>query len=908
MKPKPASSPFRRFLRGLTNTCLLLLLPVQLTLCWVANLDHPTKLPDFLTERISAQLAERGLRLQARNYWMLPDLTLAADDLTLGVDGMTGDVFTAVRVEIALNPALLMAGQIEPTQVRLSGARLWCPASVARGGVRRPLIDTLTLDVTKEGRWLNLRSIQARGGKITCHLSGEVPTGLLRGEKDIKAQAPLARRLADAFTAIETAIDVAEQSGGASVSLRCQGSSDGSAELSVLAVLGNDWAGGGLGLIQVRGLNLRGTIKVAADGRINDWRLDGGAQEIAWQSVSAERLDVHARGKARREDMVAELTLAQAKVAGLELRRVKLDARPVPGGGHRIAFDILSDGSTAGGSATLAQDGAVTVTIGHAHLAGEEISAQPEVGRLLHAAGVDLRGEVLLRDVATNLSAKGELRQASGEIALSGFRGLGLSAEAISPDKALPLRTRFDFNPSRAEAPLRLRDLRLASITGSADCEVKAGGAFTLHLNGELAPASLDRVLGEWWVSLWRMLLIRENPYAIIDVESHWGALTSVTKGRVLLNRFDFMGAPFRHVEISVDADPKQTYIGLHRLGGGDSEADGSLDGSATWDWSKPLALAGPIVRAEGNLQPWIAARCAGKDFGEALRGLSLPIDHRLTLLLTPGAKGPDIKTSIECAGAFSAWGVSGKSLQANTENIDGGMRVRAKLGLADGEAQLALDGDPLHETKLSLGLKGCDPAQIGQLLNDLGAPKPKDTSPAPSTAKVTSAGKLDLDFTGHLDLEKPRLLKGLGHYSLTNPDLKTVRLLGDISKVLEAVGVGATTYELSYAKGTFGCVGGRAYFPDLAITGPQARLDLVGEIDLQASTLNFEGDFSLPRKGGFNPLDLLNLNRALISLTKIKLKGPISKPDTSAIPTLKDIIKYQKDSKLGKIPDGIQE
>ena len=55
-----------------------------------------------------------------------------------GVDGMSGDVFTAARVEIALNPTLLVAGQIEPTQVRLSGARLWCPASVARGGVLRP--------------------------------------------------------------------------------------------------------------------------------------------------------------------------------------------------------------------------------------------------------------------------------------------------------------------------------------------------------------------------------------------------------------------------------------------------------------------------------------------------------------------------------------------------------------------------------------------------------------------------------------------------------------------------------------------------------------------------------------------------------------------------------------------------
>jgi hypothetical protein len=545
--------------------------------------------------------------------------------------------------------------------------------------------------------------------------------------------------------------------------------------------------------------------------------------------------------------------------------------------------------------------------IDHAHLSGAEISAQPELGRLLHAAGVDLRGDVLLRAVAANLSAKSEVTQASGEIALSGFRGLGLSAEAISPDKALPLRTHFDFDATRASDPLRLRDLRLASITGTVDCELKVGGAFMLHLNGEMDPACLDRVLGEWWVSLWKMFFLRERPYAFIDVESHWGSLTSVTKGRAVLKRFDFMGAPFRHVEVSVDADPKQTSIGLHRLGGGDSEADGSLDGSATWDWTKPLALAGPVVRAEGNLQPWIAARCAGKEFGEALRGLKLPADHRLTLLLTPGAKGPDIKTSIQCTGAFSAWGVAGSSLQASTENIDGGMRVRARLGLANGEASLSLDGDPLRQTKLSLGLKGCDPAQIGQLLNDLSTPPPKDAPPTPAT-KVASAGKLDLDFAGHLDLEKPRLLKGLGQYLLTDPELKKVRLLGDISKFLEALGVGATTYELSQAKGTFGCVGGQAYFPDLAITGPQARLDLAGEIDLQASTLNFEGSFKLPRQGGLNPLDLINLNRVLSGLTKIKLKGPISKPETSAIPTLKDIINSQKDSKLGKIPDGIQE
>ena len=907
MNPKPASSPFRRFLRGLTNTCLLLLLPVQLTLWWVASLEQPTKLPDFIAERLSAQLAEQGLRLQARSFWVLPDLTLAADDLTLGVDGLTGDIFTAGRVEVALDPMLLLAGQAEPTQLRVSGARLWCPASVARGGRRRPLIDELTIDVTKEGRWLNLRSVQARGGKITCQLAGELPASLLRSDEKPAQTASLARRLAESFARVEAALDVAERSGGASVSLRCQGRSDGNAELSAQAVLGDDWSDQGLGLIQIRGLVLRGRLRISPGGELAEWRLDGAAQELAWSGLSAERLDLHARGKGRSEDLVADLTLAQAKYGVAELRRAQLRARPLVGGGNRLDFNLLTDRSAATGTVDISADGKIAATIGRAQVSGEELAALPEAGLFLQTAGIDLRGEILLRDGEVLLSSKGEVVRAAGEAAFSGFRGLGLSAEGIAPARDLPLRSRFDFEPGRADAPLRLRELRLASVTGEADCEIKAGGAFRLHLNGEVAPASLDRVLGEWWVSLWKMFLVRENPYAFIDVESRWGAHASVTKGRVLLNRFDFMGAPFRHVEVSVDADPKHTFIGLHRLSGGDTEADGSVEGSATWDWSKPTALAGPVVRAEGNLQPWIAARCAGKELGEALRGLSLPGDRRFTLLLTPGANGPDVQTSIECAGAFSAWGVAGKSLRASTEKTDAGMRVRAKLGLADGEARLTLDGDPLHQTKLSLGLKDCDPAQIGQLLNDLNASQPKEL-PGPVAAKAAKGGKLDLEFAGHLDLEKPRLLKGLGHYALADPELKKVRLLGDISKVLEALGVGATTYELNQAKGTFGCIGGRAYFPDLAITGPQARLDLTGEIDLQASTLNFEGDFSLPRKEGFNPLDLINLNRALISLTKIKLKGPISKPETSAIPTLKDIIKSQKDNKLGKIPDGIQE
>jgi hypothetical protein len=905
MKAQPGSSPLRRFLRGLTNTCLLLLLPVQLGLAWLADHDGPVRLPDFVTEAVTERLAAQGVDFRARALWVLPDLTLAADDVTVAFDGLTGDIFAAARAEVALHPARLLAGEIAPTRLRLNGGRLWCPASVAQDGRRRSLIDELTLDVAQEGRWVSLRIAQVRAGKITCHVSGELPAGLLRAGPATTEAAPLPRRLAGFLGALDTALAAAEGSGGATVTIRCSGRSDGTAELSAQALLGEE-TGEQLGRISLRGLRLSAEARLAADGALRDWRLAGEAETTAWRdgtTVTAARAALRVRGAGLRGEIVADAELTDVRIGEIlcqqmNLRAARLSAEQP----WTLGFRAHTAASVGGGSLESLADGTRRLRIDHALISGQEISTHPAVAPVLLAAGIDLRGDLLLREAEVTVSPEGRLLGARGEAGLSGFRGLGLSAEAISPDMDLPLRTRFDFLPGRVEQPLRLRDLRLASVVGEADCAVAEGGAFRLTLHGELAPGSLDRVLGNWWIDLWRTFLVRENPHAFIEVQGHWGALTSRTRGRVLMRNFDFMGAPFRRVEVSVDADERRTLIGLHRLQGGTSAADGEVEGSATWDWSKPGGLAGPVVKAAGDLQPWIAARCAGKSFGDALQGLVLPAGRRFALELTPLERGLDIRTTIESDHAFKAWGIAGRGLKVTTLSQAGGMRIDARLGLADGEAELRLNGDPLQAPDFVLSLKNCDPAQIGRIMQDLG-----EASAAP-TKKAEGRGRLDLDLKGRIDLAAPRELRGLGSYTLHDPELKKVRLLGGISGVLEAVGVGATTYELDRATGTFGCVGGRAFFPDMTITGPQARLDLAGEVDLRGMTLNFVGDFSLPRKQGFNPLDIINLNRALVSLTKIKLKGPLAKPETQAIPTLKDLVKTNKDNDLGKIPTGILE
>ena len=905
MKAKPGSSPLRRFLRGLTNTCLLLLLPVQLGLAWLADHDGPVRLPAFVAETLAERLAAQGVEFRTRALWILPDLTLAADDVSVAIAGLTGEVFTAARAEVALQPVRLLAGEFTPTQLRLYGAHLWCPASVAHDGRRRRLVDELTLDVAKEGRWVSLRTAQIRAGKITCHVSGELPAGLLRAGTAPTAATTLSRRLAGILGTIETALSAAEGSGGAAVTVRCSGRSDGTAELSAQALLGEEY-GEQLGKVSLRGLRLRAEARLAADGELQDWRLTGEAETTSWRdgaTLTAGRIGLRAQGAGLAGRISADAELTDVRFGELLFPRIKLSgSRTAATSPWEVGFRAHSAASFVTGAIKTENEGSRRLLIDHATISGAEIAAHPAVAPVMLAAGIDLRGDLLLREVEVTLAADGRLTRVLGEAGLSGFRGLGLSAEAISPERDLPLRTRFDFAPDRGEQPLRLRDLRLASVCGEADCALTEGGPFRLSLHGDLAPASLDQVIGNWWIDLWRSFLVRDNPYAIIDVQGHWGALTSRTRGRVLMRSFDFQGAPFRRVEVSVNADERRTLIGLHRLQGGTSDADGEVEGTATWDWSKPGVLAGPVVKAEGDLQPWIAARCAGKAFGEALSGLVLPRGRRFALELVPLEKGLDIRTTIETDGAFSAWGIAGRGLKVGTRTKAGGLQVDAQLGLAGGEAELHLVGDPLRQTDFVLSLKNCDPAQVGRIMNDLGEP-----SAAPTT-KTAGRGRLDLDFKGRIDLGSPRDLRGLGTYTLNDPELRKVRLLGGISGVLEAIGVGATTYELDRAAGTFGCLGGRAYFPDMTITGPQAKLDLAGEIDLKGMTLNFAGDFSLPRKQGFNPLDIVNLNRALISLTKIRLQGPLAKPETQAIPTLKDIVKPNRDKDLGKIPGGILE
>ena len=923
MNTAPAVSAFRKFLRGLVYTGLGLLLPVQLALLWLASLDAPVQLPSSLTATLTDRLAQQGLRLQARHFWVLPDQSLAADDVTLEIVGLTGEVFTATRVEVGVSLPELLAGRVSPTRIRLRGGKLWCPASVSRLGQSRLLIEDIRLEARREGRWLMVPSLLARSGKFVAAFHGELPSAVLQrdtagGEDPDGASTP--ERTAKFLRQIEETLLVAERSGGASLNLEARGDADGGARLRGHAVLGNDWSQEGLGLIQARELLALGELKIDARGALLAWQARITGKQLSFRDIQGGQLTLQLDGSGNLVETQGHLSLDAVTVgqfSGLSLRsKLSRTLSPTGQASLRARFDAATATSTVHGLAirtpattTTELDG-FSLRIPEGQVAAADLHrAVPAIATALAPLAGDLTGVLNLSDIHAQRTPAGW--QVDGEVSFSGLDVLGLSPRAVSPARDLPFSTKFSFVPERTPYALLLRDSHLASVAGEADCSLDPGGPFALRLRGELQPSALDRLLGDWWINLWKLCVAKQRPYATIEVHSHWGDHQSEVRGRVLLQDFTLMQSPFRSVEILVDADAKGTQIGLHRLSGVGKD-DGFLDGTMTWDWTKKDSVAGPFIQLRGNLQPWVAARCVSADLGEAMRGLRLPADHELRLDIQPRGLELDVKARVICEGAFTAWGIESRGLTLDVSSRTQDLQISAVLALANGQATLGIRGDPLKDSQVSLVLKGCDPKKVAKIVEQFNPPKPATaaaTQPTPPKPSAPSApGKLDLKFVGSINLQEPRLLKGLGDFDLVDPELKRVRLLGGVSNFLEAIGIKATSYDLTQASGQFGCLGGRAYFPDLVIKGPDARLTLAGEIDLQASTLEFEGDFSLPKKGGFNPLEILNINRAFLSLARVRLKGPLADPEVSALPKLSDILNPQKDSTLGKIPPSLLE
>ena len=914
MNEPKSTSRFKKIVRGSGTVILVFLLLFQLLLLWVANNQIPVRLPESVSQIILHQAAQEGIKLQARNFWIQPDLSLAVDDISVEIDGITGEVFTAERVEFQISPSNLFFLKISPQRFNLRGGKIFCPASISEIGEKRLLLEDLRIDLVRKGNWLTAPICRTRTGNFVVSLEGELPLNLLSIQNDLLEKSPqstitIAQSARRYLSTLEEIVALTKEAGGGSIQIDANGDTTGGAELKLQAVLANHELAASAPNFQARTLEVLGSIQMDKQGLLDKWSLQGSVDYLNYKNYSIKHVIVEMSGAEQNRLVSGHIIGVDGSLPQLDGIQFRAQFTPVlinEVAGIRAIFESQSRESEAIGELNWANSatnpvGDFTWKINYAQISANELNAFPSISELLQKSRVKLDGYIGLSQA--RIEHGQQFKSAEGEISFTGLDALGISQKSLSSNQDLAMITRFSFLPERQPFPLQLRNLQLTTIRGELDCALEDKGEFNLRLRGDVHPNTLNEILGSWWVDTWKMFGIKKDPRATIDVVGRWGDISANVKGRVRMDDFTLLTAPFRRVTLSVDTSPEYTRIGIEELAGGKVEEDGAVHGSVAWDWRKPATLAGPVISLRGNLQPWIAADCSTDSFAEILKKIELPGSHSFDLFVTPTENGLNVEANAQCIEPFKAWGVESRDFRINVVSKNNIISARSSFVLADGNVKFELSGKSPHESEIFLELKNCDTLKITRLTEKLKGVK------AGAVEMFKPGSNLNFNFQGTVDVDNPTEIKGLGSFDIYSPDLKKIRLLGGLSTILESLGIEATTYTLDHINGHFGCTDGTVYFPDLMIMGSQSYLGLNGEIHLKESDVDFNGQFTVPKSGSFTPLQLLNLSRNLVNNTKITVKGPISTPKTDVNPAwlslfFKSIIK--KD--LGKIPDSLVE
>ena len=511
-------------------------------------------------------------------------------------------------------------------------------------------------------------------------------------------------------------------------------------------------------------------------------------------------------------------------------------------------------------------------------LRAPELLRLPGSAEALRRAGIDLAGGVELADATLEI-ASGAVTSAQGWFAIRDAGWKDIRPAIIRPERpsaALRGHARVDIVAGSFAAT----QLDLAGLTGSIEGGLTAGSPYVVRLastpGNPVHPGCLDSLLGDWWEDLWRRFDLTTGgacPQADVVVKGRWGSsVAEEVKVGATLERFGFMGARFVDTAVRVRATGTSTVVDIDQLTGElEGKAAGSARGTVTWDWTSGQGL--PDIRAEGDLHPLVAlrlqeggaahvGRLRGAVFGEPYLKVAIPAKGTTTVNLT--TRGPS-----DILGA--KFGPLNLDFALDPRK-PGMIHLTGAGDLAGGTVSLVLEGDFGTRNRVeSLKVDGVRWAKLPQALPFLFSEQPEAES---SDATLTGS------FAGALDLGTHPTVEGQGDFVLRDSQLRRVQLFGVLTEGLDTLGLGFSGYDLTEARGEFQVKEGKVRLPRLVIGGEDAELRLAGTVDLNSGGLKLAGDFQL-KDSRWGPLGLLNPNRLITKVIKIKVGGTLAKPET---------------------------
>lgn len=843
--------------------------------------SHELPVPGFVLRALEARMESSGAKVAFGRTSLDPSGRILIEDtqIRLGLDETPA--ITARLLYFELNPLALLAGHVEPRQIRASGLSLWVPALLSGSGRAESLVQDVELAVALRETELDIHQFSARLAGMPVTARGTLdttpwrqPSGATPPLLDLLARhyPQLCRQLVNAAAQLK---DLAEP--GLDLHLRPSPSRSALARIHLRAAgyRGRDPQPFSIGPLQLFArVPLWGTSPyyVRLSGRADYLQLPHNLTTGPAQGALRLRIDPAGWQTGFRE---ADFSLDQVTTPDLTVTAVS--ARLTPETAETWRVGLLARAFDEG----VALDALVNPhdRSGVVHARGRfDPGLLSVVGRRI---GRDLRpflqfGSAPEFDLNATFDAGAKFTGVAGRVAASAVTGYHVTFDRIGGHVAFDGRR---FTATDAEAHIGGNFAR-----GSFEQDL-ATRQFRFLLNGRLDPPAIGGWFRDWWPQFWENFDFSAGPPdAEVDVQGRWHRGWETTVFVYADSRAPVIrGIPLDHARTLIYLRPHY-YDGMEVFA---TRGAGTARGWFVRRFSdhgfRPRRLDFDFT----STLPLAAAALVGPGLTEVVAPFTFanPPSVRAQGFIAgdPAAEGgPARRIGVEgtSTGAltFHGFPLSNLSLNATLQDNDllldavtagfaqGTTKGRIRLDLTPERPRLGFDLD-LHRANLR---------QATAIVNEFTARRRGDPPPDPS-AYVRHAAEvtMDVSLSAEGDLSDPLSYVGTGNAELNGTGLGEIRLLGLLSELLNF-----TALKFNHLQANFALKRDHLDFPEVSITGNNASVSASGRYALDRRTLDFNARIYPFHESKFI---LKNVVGAVLSplstVMAVKLTGQLDNP-----------------------------
>ncbi|MFT3783017.1 MAG: AsmA-like C-terminal region-containing protein [Nibricoccus sp.] len=887
-------------LRDIVLVGLWLLFAIAIAIQIGVATSHQFPTPEWLLRKVESRLTVPGLRVQIGSATIIPDGQIFLRDVRFTPFASDTPIAQIETMQIKLSRLALLAREVEPQQVEISGLTFTLPAMFSASGQSESILSGVQLSFGKRQNGLVLDQCSGRLGKLTFAIQGDIQSlhSLLTkpgAEKEIQGFTPavqkryidFARKLSDAEAYLKSTTQP-----HLSITLR---SIDNALIADIIFTARKlDWDGSSIaekiGRIHASDFRLGTSLPVGTE-LPPQLELKGSCAEakVGDRSIARDaRFQIEAKSNPASEQkrfVISKITATFDEVSssGIEIKHPVVTAT-LPSA-NSVAADVVAEAANSAwhlrslvnhqsNSAEAHIEGAVTPEL--IKIATADLNRDPDgLVKLKQPAPIQ----------ATVIFADGwKLSRAHGSLTTGPLLAYSVPFDSI----------RGDFNLEGA-------DLLVSNIHAKQG-ENRAIGSYAMNfrshafeflLGGQLRPADISGFFENWWRAFWSNFdFSPAPPVADVSVKGRWGApyLTTVFVN-VDVQRPHIRQVPFDRVQTTMFIRPDfyhaLTFDVAHGSRGAHGTFTRAVDLTRDTDALKFMDFA-----AKSNLDLASTAKLFGQEGIETVEPFTFGTPPNLSIsghIDGPAsASGPRrvIDLEVDSTGDFALY-----HFPLNNLSFRGAIRDREidlqniKVSFAQGEATGSARLSGVEEDRRLEFDCALSNARLGEAIHTLETFAAKERGEAPpATSKFQqqiAQGRLNLKLAAQGKFSDMYSYFGHGYLDLNGAQLAQINLLGTLSQILSKTALFRfTALQLNEAHSRFVLERDSITFPDLKISGYSALIDSKGTYSLAKNQMDFtakvypfaQGKTALASAVGFV---LTPLSNAL----ELKLSGALEKP-----------------------------